>query len=391
MTVVAPAVTAAAPTAAELAEVRDRLAELAPEHDRTGEFPWRGIDVVHRAGLLRLGIGPRDGGTGLGALDGVRVFRALGAGDPAVALIASQAVLVHESQARAPWWPEELYREVVAASAERPVLLNAIRAEPEWGAPARGGLPATRVRRTADGWVLTGRKGYATGVEGLAYHLVWAATEGDDPLVAHAIVPADSPGIEIVRTWDHLGQRATGTHDVIYHDVGIPTENFVGARPADSAKDGAAFALAALVVPAIYAGVADAAAAAFARFAHDRVPTSLGRPIATAPHIQQAAGEVAAHLATIDAVLDTAARAVEEGAEDAVAALAPVKLLVTRSAIAAVERIVAVLGNNALTRSLPFERHLRDVLAARVHPPQEDAALGGLGRALLARAGDLGD
>lgn len=363
-----------------LAAVRDALAVHAPEADATAEFPWPGIGIVQGAGLLHLGIGERYGGPGLTAHDAVRVFRALGAGDPAVALITAMTVLQHDLQARAPWWPEERYRRVVAEAAARPVLLNAIRAEPEWGAPARGGLPATTVRRTPDGWVLNGRKGYATGSEGLAYHLVWAATEGDEPLVAHAIVPADAPGIRIEKTWDHLGQRATSTHDVIYTDVVLPLDAFDG-RPAGEAANPPLVGVAA--VPALYVGVADAAAAFFARFANDRVPTSLGRPIATTPNIRAAAGEIAAQLAIADAVLFRAADAVDRGDPAAGAVLASTKLLGIRAAITAVQTAVAALGNPALSRHHPLERHLRDVLAARVHPPQEDAALAALGVRLL--------
>ncbi|WP_375406863.1 acyl-CoA dehydrogenase family protein [uncultured Amnibacterium sp.] len=364
-----------------LASVRDALAVHAPEADRTGDFPWAGIGIVHRAGLLGLGIGARYGGPGLTATDAVRVFRALGAGDPAVALITAMTVLQHDLQARAPWWPEEVYRRLVADSAERPQLLNAIRAEPEWGAPARGGLPATTIRRTADGWVLNGRKGFATGSEGLAYHLVWAATEDAEPLVAHAIVPADTAGVRIEKTWDHLGQRATSTHDVVYTDVRLPVEAFDG-RPAT--EQGAFPFVGGLAVPALYVGVADAAAGWFVRFANERVPTSLGRPIATTPNIRAAAGEIAAQLAIADAVLSNAAAAVDRGDPAAGALLAPVKLLGTRAAITAVQTAVAALGNAALTRRHPLERHLRDVLASRVHPPQEDAALAALGVRLLA-------
>lgn len=56
---------------------------------------------------------------------------------------------------------------------------------------------------------------------------------------------------------------------------------------------------------------------------------------------------------------------------------------IARSVIAAVNAAVAALGNPALSRHQPFERHLRDVLAIRVHPPQEDAALLAAGRRLL--------
>jgi alkylation response protein AidB-like acyl-CoA dehydrogenase len=56
--------------------------------------------------------------------------------------------------------------------------MNAVRAEPELGR-ARPRRPARHQgHRTADGWRLNGHKGYGTGSEGLAYHLVWAVTDG---------------------------------------------------------------------------------------------------------------------------------------------------------------------------------------------------------------------
>ena len=43
--------------------------------------------------------------------------------------------------------------------------------------------------------------------------------------------------------------------------------------------------------------------------------------------------------------------------------------------IAATQTAVAVLGNPGLSRHHSLERHLRDALCIRVHPPQEDAVL----------------
>ncbi len=60
------------------------------------------------------------------------------------------------------------------------------------------------------------------------------------------------------------------------------------------------------------------------------------------------------------------------------------KLIGTRAAIGAVEQAVALVGNNALTRKNPLERHYRDVLCARVHTPQDDTILTTAGRAALA-------
>jgi alkylation response protein AidB-like acyl-CoA dehydrogenase len=50
-----------------------------------------------------------------------------------------------------------------------------------------------------------------------------------------------------------------------------------------------------------------------------------------------------------------------------------------------VERAVALVGNNALTRANPLQRHLRDVLCARVHTPQDDSIVAALGQAALRR------
>ncbi|MBT0772184.1 acyl-CoA/acyl-ACP dehydrogenase [Kineosporia sp. J2-2] len=371
---------------AHLAAVTAQLAAGAAENDRTAEFPWAGIQVVHDAGLLRAGIGPAHGGHPLTVVDTVRLFQALGQGDPSVALLTAMTVFQHRAQALAPWWPDELYRRVVADSLTRPVLLNAVRAEPEWGAPARGGLPATTVRKVDGGWILNGRKGFATGSEGLAYHLVWATTStdpDDDPLLAHAVVPATSAGIEVIRTWDHLGLRATSTHDVVYTDVFVPDENFRGVPLSRQRTDpGGGLGLG---IAALYVGVARAAQAWFVTFANERVPTSLGRPIATTERIQSVAGEIEVQLIQAEEVLLGLAARVD--ADDPAAARKTLagKLIATRAAVTAVQTAVAALGNPALTRHNPLQRHLRDVLCSRVHPPQDDAALIITGRASLSR------
>lgn len=367
-----------------LEEVTQRLAEGAEANDRSGEFPWAGIQVVHDAGLLRAGIGS-DGAADLSAVDSVRLFKALGAGDPSVALLTAMTVFQHQAQARAPWWPDELYRQVVADSYERPVLLNAIRAEPEWGAPARGGLPATTATKVDGGWIINGRKGFATGSEGLDYHLVWATTATDpeaDPLLAHAIVPATSPGIEVIRTWDHLGLRASSTHDVVYTDVFVPEENFRGVPLSQQKNDVPAHL--GLGLAALYVGVARSAQAWFVKFANERVPTSLGRPIATTERIQSVAGEIEVQLIQAEEVLLGLAAQSDAGIPLGHRLLAA-KLIATRSAVSAVQTAVAALGNPALTRHHPLERHLRDVLCSRVHPPQDDATLLIAGRTSLRR------
>jgi alkylation response protein AidB-like acyl-CoA dehydrogenase len=375
-----------------LRRVTDALAANAARYDRSADFPWDSIQIVHEAGLLAYGISPEFGGAAQPTItDTVRIMQAIGHGDASVALLTSMTVAQHLANGGTHVWPEELYRQVVADSAERPVLMNAIRAEPEMGAPARGGLPKTKVRRTDNGWVVSGHKTYGTGSEGLAYHLVWAATEDDEPIQGHVIVPGDHPGIEIIKTWDHLGMRATSTHDVVYHDIEVPVGNFKGEpmvpgslTGGGSRRQGALMSIS-LAVTSMYVGVARAAQEFFNKFAHERVPSALGKPIAETERIQTIAGEIEAQLWQAEEVLYSLARRADEGDSAAFARAPFAKLLATRNAVTAVQTAVAALGNPALTHHNPIERHLRDVLCCRIHPPQDDMALIILGKQALAR------
>jgi butyryl-CoA dehydrogenase len=380
----APSPRSAATSPEALARLTATLAATARHYDRTAEFPWEPIRALSDAGILTLGVGPRHGGRELSAAESARVLQALGRGDPSVALLAAMTIFQHLMQARRPWWPEDLYARVVEDSRSRPVLINAVRAEPELGAPARGGLPATTVVRTGSGWLLNGHKAYGTGSEGLAFHAVWAATPDSDPLLGHVIVPGDAPGIEVVRTWDHFGLRASSTHDVIYRDVEVPLDNFRGVPASEQSTDLREFAGVGLGVSALYLGVARAAQEFFVHFANERVPTSLGRPIATTERIQAVAGEIEAQLVGAEEILYGLAGRVDAGDPDAIGRTLVAKLLVTRAAIGATQLAVSTLGNPGLTRNNPLERHLRDVQCSRVHPPQDDAALIAAGRRSLA-------
>jgi alkylation response protein AidB-like acyl-CoA dehydrogenase len=59
------------------------------------------------------------------------------------------------------------------------------------------------------------------------------------------------------------------------------------------------------------------------------------------------------------------------------------KVVMADNAIEAVQEAVALCGNHALMKANAIERHLRDVLCARIHTPQADSALVAAGRARL--------
>ncbi|MFJ8492662.1 acyl-CoA dehydrogenase family protein [Streptomyces sp. NPDC094038] len=368
-----------------LDEVSASLAAAAAEYDRSGAFPHASIQLVHDAGLLTAGVDPRYGGPGASFTQITEILLALGRGDPSTALIAGMTIVPHLLQTRSPW-PRELYERVLAESAERPTLLNHARAEPEMGSSTRGPIPATTARRTATGWSIQGRKRYVTGSEGLSYFLVWAATDESSPRVGNFIVPAGTPGIEIVPTWRQLGMRATGSHEVVFTDVEIPAEYvhelaLPGAEPPEGTLPGSVLLL---LSSAIYLGVARAAQSQVHRFAHERVPASLGRPVATTGRFKRATGEIETLLTTAEQLIFGVAARVDRGAPvRGVDALAS-KVVVVRHLTTAVRTGLELLGNPGLAQGEALERHFRDIQSVGVHAPGEDAILPVVGATALA-------
>jgi alkylation response protein AidB-like acyl-CoA dehydrogenase len=385
------------PTAlTDLGDVAARIAAHAEQHDREASFPFEGVAAAHAAGLLTATVAEQYGGPGTGLAGTVEILRVLGSADPSVALVTAMTLFAHAAQPRGGQWPEKYYRRLIEDSAQAPALVNSLRVEPDLGTPARGGLPATIARAEGDEWVLTGHKIFSTGAVGLRWMLVWARTDEDAPRVGGFLVRADPdapdpvPGLTIEPTWDHLGLRASRSDDVILDGVRIPrdaTTTLVEPGTTDPRRDPHLAAWNALGLTALYLGVAQTARDWLVRFLHERTPSALGKPLASLPRMQNEVGEIEARLTgAVDLVTGLALR-YDAGDPAAAEHAAAAKLIGTRAAIDAVERAVALVGNNALTRRNPLERHLRDVLCSRVHTPQDDTIVAALGRAALERRG----
>ncbi|MFD0523932.1 acyl-CoA dehydrogenase family protein [Paractinoplanes durhamensis] len=112
----------------------------------------------------------------------------------------------------------------------------------------------------------------------------------------------------------------------------------------------------------------------------------MGRPVATTDRFKAAAGEIEALLTTAERLLLDATTRFDEGAPVTGAEALAARTIANRHAVAAVTLATRLLGNPALSRDNPLERHFRDVQSAQVHAPQEDVALQAIGTAALAAA-----
>jgi alkylation response protein AidB-like acyl-CoA dehydrogenase len=362
-----------------------RFAARAALHDREASFPFENFKELSEAGLLALTVPAALGGGGAGAREAARTLGIFAKADPSTALVLSMHYIQHLVMARSQRWPVRLARKLAKETVEGVALINALRVEPDLGSPARGGLPATIARRTETGWRLTGRKIYSTGAPILKWYAVWAKTDEPEIRVGLFLVPAGLPGTRIEETWDHLGLRASGSHDVIFEDVAFPLDYEIDVRKPEewATPDFTQGILSAILVSSIYDGVARAARDWLIQFLKERAPANLGAPLASLPRAQEILGAIEARLAVNARLIDSFAGDFDDGVLLDATEASAIKMTVTNNAVAAVEDALSLSSNHGLTRANPLERHYRDVLCGRVHTPQDDATRVTLGRLAL--------
>jgi len=361
------------------------FAARAAQHDRDASFPFENFQQLSEAGLLALTVPAALGGAGAGARETARVLGIFGKADPSTALVLSMHYIQHLVMARNARWPGRLARKLAHETVGGVALINALRVEPDLGSPARGGLPSTIARKTATGWRLNGRKIYSTGAPILKWYAVWAKTDEPEVRVGLFLVPAGLPGTQIVETWDHLGLRASGSHDVVFEDVVFPLDHEIDVRRPDQwlAPDPTQATVHTIFVAAIYDGIARAARDWLVDFLKARTPSNLGAPLATLPRVQETVGAIEARLSVNARLIDSFAADFDDGVALDASQSNIIKLTVTNNAVAAVEDALSLASNHGLTRANPLERHYRDVLCGRVHTPQDDATRVAAGRIAL--------
>nr|WP_180207181.1 acyl-CoA dehydrogenase family protein [Pseudomonas sp. SbOxS1]NYU07481.1 acyl-CoA/acyl-ACP dehydrogenase [Pseudomonas sp. SbOxS1] len=366
-----------------LERLSEQLAASAHVYDESGAFPADNFKLLHNHELVALTVPKALGGGGASLAHARKAISAIAKGEPSTALILVMQYLQHARLQDNRNWPEALRVQVAQDAVRDGALINALRVEPDLGTPARGGLPATVARRTAAGWRISGRKIYSTGSHGLTWFSVWARSTDEDPLVGAWLVHKDTPGISIIEDWDHLGMRATCSHEVVFDNVLVPLDHAVSVSrwSAPQAElDGDGFLWMSVLLSSVYDGVAQAARDWLVGWLETRAPSNLGAALSTLPRFQEIVGHIDTLLFANRSLLDAAA----EGRTPAGNA-AQLKYLVTGNAIRAVELAIEASGNPGLSRSNPLQRHYRDVLCSRVHTPQNDAILQGVGKAVFAQ------
>jgi alkylation response protein AidB-like acyl-CoA dehydrogenase len=347
-----------------------RFADRAAAHDREGSFPFENFADLRDAGYLKITVPKAFGGEELSLYDLVSLQERLAYGDGSTALAVGWHVgqVLHLRTTEK--WPDILFSQLCRDIVSDGAMINTFASESATGSPARGGRPETTAVRTDGGWLISGRKTFSTLSPILDRFVVSAYIPEEDRTDDFLIHKTDR--VTVVETWDTLGMRATGSHDVVLDAAFAAEDARISGKGAD---DGGGWLL---HIPACYIGIALAARDFAIKYAQTYRPNYLSGPIAELPTVQQSIGQMEVELRTARCLLYTAADRWDRESDNRPLLkpeLGLAKYVATNNALKVVDLAMRIAGGTSLSRTLPLERYYRDVRAGLHNPPMDNMVL----------------
>ncbi|KQX68457.1 acyl-CoA dehydrogenase family protein [Paenibacillus sp. Root444D2] len=360
-------------------ELAAHFAGRATRHDQEGSFPFENFADLREAGYLKITVPQEFGGNGLSLYALVLLQERLAYGDGSTALAVGWHVgqILHLGTTRK--WPEAIFADLCRSVVSDGTMINTFASEAASGSPSRGGKPETTAVPTDGGWRITGRKTFSTLSPILDRFVVSAYIPDEDCTADFLIHRTDR--VTLVETWDTLGMRATGSHDVVLDGVFVDKDMRLSGNGMD---DGGGWLL---HIPACYMGIALAARDYALEFARSYRPNHMNEPIAALPSVQQSIGEMEIELRTARSLLYAVADRWDREKENRPALkpeLGLAKYVATNNAIKIVDLAMRIVGAASLSRNRPLERYYRDVRAGLHNPPMDNTVLHTLAKAALA-------
>jgi len=353
------------------AALREDFDSRAVAADLSGTIQAENYEEMAEAGYLRGPVPVELGGLGAELAEMARAQRVLGWGCASTAL----AVNMHLFQvgAAADGFRSSGANEVpLRRVADEGLVLGSTAAEAvvagAWDTP-------TTATPDGDDYVVAGRKFFFSGSHMTDLVRVNARdTETGEILVVP--LPMRASGVTVVDTWDTTGMRSTASNDLILDDVRVPRSAVTVRLPADGPAWSPAFASVIRWflsgVTGVYLGIADRAREA----AYDALGSgsnSLHRDPALTDVM---VGELEIAHMTASATFERGIARISE-LEDPVDGLAvgiAMKEASTNASTLVVDRATQIAGGRSYHRRSVLDRLVRDVRAARYHPPSAPVA-----------------
>ncbi|MCA1831369.1 MAG: acyl-CoA dehydrogenase family protein [Actinomycetota bacterium] len=188
---------------------------------------------VRDQGLWACHLGPELGGQGYGQLKLALLNEILGRSSWAPIIFGCQAPDTGNAEIIALYGTEEQKRTYLQPLLDGEIFSCYSMTEPHAGSDPK--MFKTRARREGGAWIIDGEKFFSSNARNASFLIVMAVTNPDVSAysgMSMFLVPADTPGIEIVR---HVGTMneplGEGLHGWIrYNQVRVPAANLLGVE-----------------------------------------------------------------------------------------------------------------------------------------------------------------
>lgn len=334
------------------------------EADESDLFVADNIARLKAAGLVTAGIPTELGGGGASYSDLCNVLRILGRYSSSTALAFS----MHTHQVMIPTWRWHNQKAPVdgllkRVATEQLIMLSS--GGSDWLQSAGSAV------KVEGGFLITARKVFASGAP-IADLLMTSAVYQDPETgstVLHFAVPMTAQGVKIEPTWQALGMRGTGSHDVVLSDVFVPDAAIALRRT--QGKWHFIFHLISMVaiplVYSVYVGVAEAA--------RDRA-IQIARKRFVDEHLCYMVGgldnELISAKLALEHMITTAV--VSQPSFETTNQVMSGRTLVAKAVLNVADLAMEVAGGSAFYRKLGLEKLFRDVQGVRYHPLREEQA-----------------
>lgn len=351
--------------------------ERAEQHDREGSFPFENIARLKETGYSTMTTPREYGGWGATPFTFVLAEEQLVQGCAATAF----AINMHCNSVGfyTPFMTPAQKDLYLGDVGRRQKLLNGFYTES--GGARSITTPLSTARKVSDGYVLNGKKVFATLAPAVDYFGVSVSLEdyaGPDSGGCVFLLPRDTPGLEVVETWDAMGMRATGSHTVTMQDVHATPEQRIGEEGRFLEEFERVAHWYCLSFSACYLGIGQAMYAHVCDYARQRKVQKTGGRVGDIPWNRFAIGEMYNRLEACRILLYTLAREISEGRPYGERQIPTIEMLRTYMADNMLEvgnLATRVGGGLGYLKGSPLERLFRDLRSAPLHTLKRDEVL----------------
>ena len=352
------------------------------ENARNHHFDLEMVKKVANQGYLGAVVPEEYGGAGLDYLSYGLVVEEIGRGDSAIRTVISvQTSLVCSGIVK--FGTEEQKHKYLPKLCSGEWLGCFGLTEPDTGSDAAN--QKTRARKTDSGWVLNGAKMWISMGNYARVAMIFAQT---DPELGHKgsacfLVDTDQPGYTAQTIEHKMGLHASDTASISLEDVEVSDEDMLGEvgdgfKIAMSNLDSGRYSVAAGCV-----GICRGCVEESVKYAKER--EQFGKPIASFQLVQAMIADMVLKTDASRMLVWRAGWLKDQGRPNTLET-SIAKLHATEASLECANLAIQIHGGAGYVDDHPVERYFRDARAGLFQPPQDDLALGFIGRDALAFA-----